>query len=58
MANHDEPSSIMGLQCDCKCVDGMHHIAEHDNEDEEDLILELVIKLFDNIQMKRRLTFV
>ncbi len=48
----------MGLQCDCKCADGMHHIAQHDNEDEEDLVLELVIKLFDNIQMKRRLTFV
>ncbi len=27
-------------------------------EDEEDLVLKPIIKLFDNIQMRRRLTFV
>ncbi len=57
MADCGEPLSIMGLQCDCKCVDGMHHIAQHGNEDEEDLVLQLIVELLDNIQMKRGLTF-
>ncbi len=48
----------MGLPCDYKCANGMHHIAQHGNEDEEDLDLEPTIELLDNIQMKKRLTFI
>jgi hypothetical protein len=46
VANCGEPLLIVGLQCDSKCVDGMHHI-----------VLESVVKLPNNIQMKKGLTF-
>jgi hypothetical protein len=36
----------------------MHHIPQHAIEGEEDLVLELVIKLLNKIQMKKGLTFV
>jgi len=58
VANCGEPLSIVGLQCDCKYVDGVRHIAQHGIKDEEDLVLEQVVKIIDNIQMRRRLTFV
>ncbi len=57
MVDCGEPLSIVGLQCDCKCANGMHHIAQHGNWGEKDLVLELAIKLLNNIQMKRMLTF-
>jgi hypothetical protein len=35
----------------------MRHIAQHGIKDEEDLVLEPVVKVIDNIQMRRGLTF-
>jgi hypothetical protein len=31
VADHGEPLLIVKLKRDCKCVDGMHHIAQHGN---------------------------